>query len=144
ELFEWQWKYWIHEDLLRGLADANNGYGSVVDAPVKRVTWTSVGGSVAGASSGSQTQDPRRGAGGGGRQSSQASGRPANPEAEAPLDFSVGFTGRTSNPLYDVRYVDVDLIVDTSRIPEVLDALAKRNSITVTRMRTQPADPYVA
>ena len=144
ELFEWQWKSGIHEDLLQGLADANRSYGSVLDAPVKRVTWTSVGGSVAGASAGSQTQDPRRGAGGGARQSSQASGRPANPKAEAPLDFSVSFTGRTSNPLYDVRYVDVDLIVDTSRIPEVLDALAKRNFITVTRMRTRPADPYVA
>ena len=48
-----------------------------------------------------------------------------------PLDYSVSFTGRHDNPLYDVRLVDLVIVVDSAKIPEVLDALARQNFMTV-------------
>lgn len=147
EMFEWQWRYWIHEDLLKALHEANRNYPSVIEAPVKQVVWVSVGGSVSGAQSGSGGGGGGAGLGVGGFSAGPSASAPMaapNPSVEAPLDYSVSFTGRTTNPLYDVRYVDVDLIVDTSRIPEVIDALSQWNFITVIGMKTAPADPYLA
>lgn len=148
ELFEWQWKYWIHEDVLKALYQANRSYPSVVEAPVKRLIWMGVGGSVA-AARGASTPDPGQGmmmGSGGYDDGAQAvsAGGPPDPKAEAPVDFSISLTGRVSNSLYDVRYVNLELIVDTSKIPEVLDALARWNFMTVIHLKTTPADPYLA
>ncbi len=141
-MFEWQWRYWIHTDVLRALASANENSPSVIDAPVKRVL--SLGVSASPARSDDGPGAARGTAMGGGGGAGGVRGGAPNPSAEAPLDFSVSFTGRTTNPLYDVRYVDLDVIVDTNRIPEVLDALARYNFMTVISMRTRPADPYLA
>ncbi|MHC4129307.1 MAG: hypothetical protein ACYTE6_03970 [Planctomycetota bacterium] len=148
QMFDWQWQYWIKEDILKGLHAANEPYGSVVDAPVKRlVSLTVLDGPVPQESAGAATDSSRGGgspggfgpAGGGGRRSggrqAAASGaRPAvaaDPSREVPLDYSVSFTGRTDNPLYDVRLVELVIVVESARIPEVFDALARRNFITV-------------
>lgn len=145
EMFEWQWRYWIHEDLLKALYEANKGYPSVVEAPLKHVVWVSVGPSVVagGRTASGPTGGSTRSGEFGGSAAAPAAAAP-NPRTEAPRDFSVSLTGRVTNPLYDVRYVDVDLIIDTNRIPEVLDALSRYNFFTVIRMRTTPADPYMA
>lgn len=150
QMFEWQWRYWIQEDVLRALAMANASSPSVLEAPVKRIIWLGVGSSPAQAS-GSGTADDRGrggmgggGTGGGGGGGVGMSGGAPNPVTEAPVDFSVSLTGRRSNPLYDVRYVDLEIVVDSNRIPEVLDALAQYNFMTVIGLRKQPADPYAA
>ena len=54
------------------------------------------------------------------------------------------FTGRKSNALYDVFSVDLELIVDSTRIPEVLDAIAQENFFTITDLSISPADPFFA
>jgi hypothetical protein len=163
ELFDWQWQYWINQDVLRAIADANAGSGgAVVRAPVKRVLDVYIqpmaapresrsggGGSGAGAGigAGAGAGFGMGGTGGGGGRRGNTAPPPASPpdpKKEVRLDYDVSFTGRMSNPLYDVRIVDVRMIVDTARIPEVLDAIAKQNFMTVLDVKMQPADAYDA
>jgi hypothetical protein len=146
QMFDWQWQYWIKEDILKGLYGANESYGSVVGAPVKRlVSLTVLDGPVPQSSGGAGAESSRGGgsAGGfgpaagtrsGGRKPAAPSARKAvaaDPSLEVQLDYSVSFTGRTDNPLYDVRLVELVIVVDSARIPQVFDALARRNFITV-------------
>ena len=68
----------------------------------------------------------------------------ANPGREVPLDFSYSFTGRTSNPLFDVRPVELELIVDSEKMPEVFDALARYNFITILNVRVATVNLFDA
>ena len=162
EMFDWQWRLWIAEDLLGAIAMANADAASVVESPVKRVVSLTVldelpgttrssgdasgfgGGGIAG----------RRGLGGEGGEGGgvAASGTgddtlgPVNIDAsvEAPLDFSRTFTGRKSNAVYDVRNVELVLVVATEQLPTLFDALAKRNFMTVLDLELRPADAFDA
>ena len=137
-LFDWQWRFWIKQDILLALREANQPYDSVLDGPVKRLaslqvldeptpaaggTSPSSGGGIGMGVTGPQ----RRGRAGRSRSAPSEAATPAaaDPSQEVPLDFSLSFTGRTSNPLYDVRHVRVTIVVDSNRIPEVLDALVR-------------------
>jgi hypothetical protein len=149
-MFDWQWQYWIKQDIVMALYAANKPYGSVVDAPVKRLvslavldgplpqqaaaadTGSSRGGSAGGFGPAGGGSTGKRG----GRQPAAPSGggrRGGAPDAsrEVPLDYNVSFTGRADNPLYDVRLVELVVVVETEKIPEVFDALARQNFITV-------------
>jgi hypothetical protein len=147
QMFDWQWQYWIKEDILKALYGANEPFDSVADAPVKRLVSLRVldgpvpdaSGSSAGSGRGGGSSSgfgPGGGGGrrGGGRQGGGGGGRPAvaaDPSREVPLDYGVSFTGRTDNPLYDVRLVELVIVADSARIPEVFDALAGQNFMTV-------------
>ena len=65
-------------------------------------------------------------------------GMPYDPSQEVSRDYSRSFSGRKTNPLYDVRLIRVELIVDTERLPEVLDAIARENFMTVIDMELVP------
>ncbi|MBC8200776.1 MAG: hypothetical protein H8E86_01920 [Planctomycetes bacterium] len=54
------------------------------------------------------------------------------------------FTGRTSGELFDVLQVRVSMIVDTQRIPTILDGFARYNFFTVIDLELQPADKFLA
>jgi len=156
ELYDWQWQYWIVEDILRGLADANSDdEGAWVEKePVKRVVQISVfepgyGAASGGGGGGGSGNAPGlgggggRGGGGGGGKSGPAP-LPVNPAQEVKPDYGASFTGRLTNPLYDVRLVEVLVVVETARINEVLDALARRNFITILDLAMAPGDHYAA
>ena len=68
--------------------------------------------------------------------------KPINPSIEANIDFAVSLTGRQTNDLYDVRYVDLGIVADTTKIPDIINALAKQNFITVLNAIVEPVDPY--
>ncbi|MHC5001800.1 MAG: hypothetical protein ACYTJ0_01625 [Planctomycetota bacterium] len=164
ELFGWQWDFWVHEDVLRALAAANAESGTVIDAPIKRLVALQLlqgsgvsapaagGGGGGGGGMGPSGFGPagsmgRRGAGGGASGAAAPAGgggTPLDPKLEAALDYSTSLTGRQTNPLYDVRYADVVLLVDPRRIPQILDAIAARNFMTVTNLRMTQADPFEA
>ncbi|MBT8484204.1 MAG: hypothetical protein KJO43_01405 [Phycisphaerae bacterium] len=153
ELFQWQWEYWIIEDILLALSEAN-GEQSVQRAPVKRVISVlpfddivAAGGGEASGGAPSGGGSPGMGGGsrrGGGDETAAPKAKAANPSQEVKLDFSRSFTGRYSNPLYDVRWVEVQLVVETARLTDVLDALARRNFMTVIDVKLTPADHYSA
>lgn len=164
ELFTWQWNYWIVSDVLRAFASANSSGGTVLDAPVKRLLSLNIipapsaksgeasgaGGSAFGASGGmagsTGSRRPLDGGGadggGDGMENTGGGGQAINPNLPAPTDFSTSFTGRTSNHLYDVIFVQVSIVVDTTALPKIIDHLALQNFITVLNMSIEPADPF--
>lgn len=150
-MFDWEWRFWIKQDILMALAQANERYNSIVDAPVKRLVSifvADVAGARGDAGAGPGGFDagnsaPRRGRG---RSSGGAAPKRVRTDAsrEVPLDYSVSFTGRATNPLFDVRLVEVVLIIDSERLPEVFDALAKYNFMTITNARVETEDLFLA
>lgn len=144
EMYDWQWQYWVIEDVLEGLAAANEGTVSVTNAPVKRVleitAYDALGGVAAGGASGRAgfgTSPPARTGGG------KGAGGPS-PATEVKLDYAVSMTGRATNPLYDVRQVLVRFVAETEHLPAVFDGLARRNFITILDAVIAPADHYEA
>lgn len=152
--FDWEWQLWIKQDVLRALRHANEGYESLVAAPVKRVRVLSVeplgidkrdsgGGGTGGSGMSSpfgQPQPPTPPP----ADAQAPAAPPAPPDArlEAQRDFNASFTGRVSNALYDVRRVNLQLVVDSARIPQVLDAIARQNLMTVIDLKMRPTDTY--
>lgn len=143
-LFLWQWRTWVIDDILRALAAANKPYRSVVDAPVKRLVSINVAEEAlpAPAAPGSPGAE--------GAAPAEAAPAPApvippiDPKAPVSYDFRRSFTGRSSNSLYDVRRATVNLVVATTMLPEVLDAIARQNFMTVVSVAVRPADAFAA
>ncbi len=136
------------------MAAANESADSVINAPVKRLISLALvdappvavaGGTGGGAGGGFGLSGPGSNPRRGGKSPGGADaprGVAANPSAEVRLDFGVSLTGRTSNPLYDVRYVQLVVIVDTQRIPELLDSLVRQNFITVIDVQYDAVDAF--
>ncbi len=154
DMFSWQWEFWVKEDVLRALYQANQALPSVVEAPVKRVIslgmLSAPAAAVAAGEGDSESGGPSGGfssAGGGGRRGGgepreQMPAAAADPAQEVPPDYTISFTGRHTNPLFDVVYVRADLIVDSARIPEVFDALALQNFMTVVNAQVESVDQF--
>lgn len=151
-LFLWQWDLWVTEDILHALAEAN-GEDVVRSAPVKRVVALHVhgleapsggGGSGGGGGGGMGGLSPGSSGGGGMGGSAAAPVLPVDPTQPVTRDYSRTFTGRQTNGIYDVRYVTLELDVATASLPEVLDAIARRNLMTVIDLSLVPGDPFAA
>ncbi len=155
QLFQWQWSLWITQDIVGALSGANEPFESVLEAPVKRLvslvefSAPVVGGGSAGG--GAEFNAGFAPGGGGGRRragsgsSAPAAGTavaPIDPAREVPLDFAFSFTGRKTNPLYDVRLIQLVLIAETVRIPVVLDALSRKNFITILDVKLEAVDAF--
>ena len=153
QLFQWQWSLWITQDIVGALSGANEPFESVLEAPVKRLVSlvefgapVVAGGSAGGGGSGFNAGfAPGGGRGAGSGASTPAGGKaaaPLDPAREVPLDFAYSFTGRKTNPLYDVRLIQLVLIVETARIPVVLDALSRKNFITILDAKLEAVDAF--
>ncbi|MDG2022603.1 MAG: hypothetical protein P8J59_11710 [Phycisphaerales bacterium] len=171
EMFEWQWQFWVTEDLLHAFAAAN-GDGVVIGKPMKRLLSLNIapldaelpdagssggstgfgGGSPGMGSSGGNAPGRNRGnAQGGGDSASTAGSGPADPgaaqvdpSASAAIDKSVSITGRTSNSVYDVRNLECTIVVATRGLPAVIDAIAAQNFMTVLDVQLLPANAFAA
>jgi hypothetical protein len=156
ELFGWQWQYWILEDLLHAIAAANEGSASVHVSPVKHVRSVLIepygsrdpsGGESAGGGGGRGGGAPGLGAGEGRRAAAPEASAVAtapDPAKEIKPDYSTTFTGRYSNPVYDVRHVQVSLVVETARLPRVVDRLSAQNFVTIIDLVLSEVDPFDA
>jgi len=80
------------------------------------------------------------GKGGSGGNSGGNSGRPPKDTAVQPTSF----TGRASGGLFDIVKVRLRCIVDTQRIPEILNGYAKYNFSTVVDLDLRPIDKFDA
>jgi hypothetical protein len=140
------------------LYEANREYPSVVEAPVKRVISIGMLSAPAAAAAGDDgSESGSAGAfgapsggfsagggrrGGGGEPSGQMPAVAADPAQEVPPDYTISFTGRHTNPLFDVWYVRADLIVDSAHVPAVFDALALQNFMTVVNAQIESVDQF--
>ena len=122
--WDMQHRYWIHEDILRAVQEANR-----IDAPpfrlrvpegvVKRIESIAV-------------QPWYFEAAG--------QGQPAPPlSSPVSADYEVSVTGRTSwpgrpNGVYDARFADVTMLVASDRIPRLIEAISSVNLMTVVSM----------
>ncbi len=144
--WQWQMLFWIHEEIIRAIvvanADSVGGWLPVYEAPVKRIESIAVSAPTKSGTAAGGGGD--RGAPGG-----PTGGEPQPPgdeRAETPRDFSLTHTGRASwpvipNPIYDIRYVDVRMIVSSERLPSVLAAFPKTNFMTVVGLSILDYDP---
>ena len=137
-MFEWNWNFWITEDVVRGVAAANTGFENVLTAPLKRIVQLRIEPIVR---DGGPAPAPAPGAAEG---APAVAGAPVDPKPEIPLNFDASFTGRQTNDLYDVRRVTLRIVAATSHLPRIFDALAKQNFITITNTAMKPADPFAA
>ncbi|MEC9374373.1 MAG: hypothetical protein VYC34_11045, partial [Planctomycetota bacterium] len=128
-IWDWQMRYWVHEELMEAVAAANSdpnlGALSVPQAPIKRVlnmatpAWVLEG-----------------------MTTTALSGNFTTPVS---ANFNASVTGRAAfptanNPVFDIRYATVSLIVDTKRIPLVLDAFSTSNFMSVLDMDLSAVD----
>lgn len=146
QAWDWQHTYWIHDDILSAVVKANtNASGArmpVTQAPVKRILSIRVppasfltkpsGGSA------DPSMDPSMGGTGGGMPAPAG-----DPSQEITKDFTRSLSGRPlASGLYDVRIVEVDLLVDANRVPALLEAIAATNFMTVIDMDLRARSPF--
>ncbi len=95
-----------------------------------------IGGPIGGGS-------PRGGPIGGGNQGGGSAGGGSKPPTDngAPAD---SFTGRNSGGMYDLVKIRIRMIVDTERIPIILDGFSKHNFLTVIDLDLRPEDKFTA
>lgn len=133
--FQWQADYWLVEDLLAAVKLANTGPDGqllpVTESVVKRIEKITPKGSPLGASAVEQQQTSS------GHEGGEAVEAPAaaSPTAQVVPDFTASITGRWSGPgnaVYDVRRVEMVLVVSSKNLPKFFDAVSRANFMTVT------------
>lgn len=136
QVWEGQLQLWIQQDLVEVVRLANqvdNPDVSILTAPVKRIMSMSVKPGYVGVPSSGLGQES----------GTSSSGSPASAINEPlPVDFASSPTGRISNPLYDVRHAEMELIVDSQQIPALLDAFNRVNFMSVIGMDMENIDEY--
>lgn len=155
EIWEGQMSLWIQQDLIEAIARANRvdqSRSGVLEAPVKRLLrvavvpgcvglWGNRGGFVFQPGQVGQFVNPY---------AMTTAGPPgtAAPTVSVPSpttdDYSITPTGRVSNSVFDVRHVWLTVVVDVARLPELFEALAQVNFMTVLAVRYQDVDEYQA
>jgi hypothetical protein len=142
EFFVWQWDYWVLSDVFSAVAlvnrDKEGRPTDVERSVVKRISRISLeqpkGYVPADAPANDAPTDPNAAAGGG-----------TPPMPVPPLDPAVSITGRTSSPAngsYDVRVVDLEIVVSSARLPEFLSAISRTNFMTVIGLRLDDVNVY--
>ena len=158
---------WILQDLITAIHFANDvqdqgDHGvdeegkripsSVLNAPVKRLIRAEVlpgyvglhnmGGvdSIGNARPGSPARNNSGGAAGYPPPTGGKTDKPR--ETKLSENFVFGPTGRSSNSLYDVRHARVIAHVDYQRLPELFNAIASVNMMTVLNMQVTAVDEY--
>ena len=129
----WQWDYWCMKDVLAAIRVAN-GSMNVIDAPVKRIIRIALRDPEN--IFGSKDLDPNTGV-------APVDPTPAIP-GMAPLDKTVSVTGRAMgkwNPIFDVRRMELELIVSSSRVQDVINAIHRTNFMTVTLVNLEAVAP---
>ncbi|MDA1262745.1 MAG: hypothetical protein O3B75_07580 [Planctomycetota bacterium] len=144
-LWTLQWNYWIAEDILLACAELNENE-SIVTAPVKRVVKMKsripYGATQSAESETSQFTEGNDSA----AQADSVNSAGIDPNAPVSMsNYSSSFVkGWASNQLYDVVQTQVSLVVETSKIPLVTDAFAKKNFIVISNVRISSVDPFEA
>ena len=158
ELYDWHWDWWVAEDIIAAIVNANTDLENgkplpVVQAAVKRlISVRTLDPTLASISSGKSSNSGNRSKGRGGNSSDRggaASGGPlpdpvVSMNSAIKTDFAVSLTGRSSNDLVDVRNIEVVVIVETAALPRLVNALAKENFITITNLSLAPASAFRA
>ncbi len=155
ELWRRQMKFWVAEDVVQACM-AVNGQRSIPDAPVKRIVGINFltlaggdegeqGGSLSDSAPPPPAEPPLEGAAEGEVSSADAlSGQPIDLQLPVTRNYEQSLSGWATNQLFDVHTAVVRCVVETSKIPAFINALARRNFVVVTNVRVAPVDPFAA
>ncbi len=150
KLWDLQWKFWIAEDIVRACVALNNG-ASISVGPVKRIAALrplgrlAAGTTTAEGGEGEVASDASAGDGSALGSALGSGARPIDPNAMVSMaDYQLSTRGWASNQLYDVYRTRVTLIVETAKIPAVVNALAKQNFIAITDAKIARVDLFEA
>jgi hypothetical protein len=137
EMFAWQWRLWVLDRVAASIQSIN-GSQSEPTAPIHVLDRLSIRGLL-------QTQTPAAGdrSFGGDRQSGPTGGLVAVPGAGT-RDYTKSITGRVSNDAFDVILVDLDMIVATDRIDDVLAGFTVPVVMSVLDVEVGQADAFAA
>lgn len=135
-LYRSQWDLWLVSDLLKAFKALNAKQpGGPMKSPIKRVMAIEL----------DSVGYPKAAEGDAAAATEGGDGEPIDPQKEAAPDFKAGgLTGLVSNQLYDVRTTTVQMVIETSAIPALVNELARCNFITVADVKLQPADTFDA
>lgn len=154
EIWEGQMGLWMQQDIVEVIARMNevwNPEQNVTTAPIKRLIGIEVvdgyigvhtKGTLAGTRS-SMSMSAALMRGGATLMGGRASRTPTavgNPTT----DFAISHTGRNSNQIYDVRHVQVTLVMDSQQLPRLFETLSEVNFMTVLKMTITDVDEYEA
>lgn len=132
EAFTWQWDYWVVEKVLGVIRAANTDAREiptdVADSPVKRIDSIVVKEATLAATN--------AGADDGG--SFRGRGAPAGPVSSG--DWPAAYQAKTSNELYDVRMVRMELTVATRKLPLLLEAFEREGLMRVVDLDVRALD----
>lgn len=143
--FLWQWDLWAISDVLASIEQVNApavraGTG-IEEAVVKRIVRIGVL-SPENMKEPAAESIPLEMSNAGGMEETPPT---AEVPCMAPLDKRVSFTGRSMgswNPVYDVRRIELDVVVSSARMNEFLASIARTNFMTVTSMSVEPVDSW--
>lgn len=141
EDFLYQWDLWVLADTLNAVRLANTTpdgrLARIPDAVVKRIESM-------------RLADPKGVYGAAEAVPAEMAGMPgaatgpvAGVNGLAPFDPAASITGRISastNELYDLRELELKVVVSSRRLPELLDAITRTNFMTVIDLDMQEAD----
>lgn len=136
-----QWDYWVYSDVLAAVRLANNDTGGpvgVANAVVKRIESFQ----LADPEGLFANVDPF----GGGLGMEAPPPPTSDVPGLVPLVPSVSITARgmgTWNTMYDIRRVDLTVVVSSARINEFLDAISRTNFMTVTDLDIQEVNVWL-
>jgi len=143
-VYTWVWDYWIISDILHAVSAANTDDSGVTlavpNAPVKHIEQIQVKEFIVDAAA-SPAIDPDDFGGGGGR--GYGNDPVAITKALDPTKVN-SYTGRSQNPAYDIRFVNMALIASSKDLPKLFDALGKTNYMTVVDVDLSPVDTFDA
>ena len=137
DAFSAQMNYWLQQDVLRGIADANAGARDVTQSAVKRIMKVAL-------PTQQQIFTTARTAAPAQPNPDDPSGGqppvPTDPTQPIPPNYAISPTGRYSNALYDVIQFKLTVVVDAARVPQVLQALSRNRFITVYNTNVTAVD----
>jgi hypothetical protein len=137
--FEWQFDYWLNTDILDAIALANkgpDGRATGVDrSVVKRIDRIETSANWIESFNSGTSED--------GSAAPSADG--GSPDSLVEPKFTESISGRWSGPgngVYDVRNVAITVVVSSARLPELIDAFARTNFMTVTDVDLAEVDQW--
>jgi hypothetical protein len=112
EVYLGQLGLWLHEDVVKSIARANEGAENVMDAPIKRLYNIKPPQDLFRLSGALELKDP-------------------NPAEPILLNTAASASGRITQPLFDVIRFQLRILIDAEALPFVLQELSRDKFITV-------------
>ena len=162
KMWDEQMKYWITQDIIDACSKVNKR-GPLAKNPIKRIMQIQflgrvTGGGIAGEKpaeeappepppspdpSADPSADPNAGTALEAATAPAEMGVPIDPNGEIVFsNYADSLKGWSSNQLYDIYRSKVTMVVETTKIPLVTNALVKQNFITITDVQMSPTDPF--